>query len=86
MKHLIILATACALALGVTGCGVAAKVEARNDMQSSLKSYKNCLAANPTNVGVCHGYKLAYDADMRAYRATSAGIRPGSTITIDDGD
>lgn len=72
-------------ALALTGCGIAAKVDARNNMQQSLSAYKQCLAQHPDNAKqACESAKLAYDADMRAYRATSAGIRGGQTIDINN--
>jgi hypothetical protein len=75
-------------ASSLSGCGIAAKVNARNSMQESLAAYKACLVQNPQNVNACQGAKLAYDADMRAYRATSAGIQPGrhDTLTINSDD
>src|SRR5579883_988308 len=80
MNRTIALAVA---ALALTGCGVAAKVDARNNMQQSLVAYKQCLAQHPDNARqACEATKLAYDADMRAYRATSAGIRSGQTIDV----
>jgi hypothetical protein len=63
-------------------CGVAAKVNARNEMEASKATYKDCLARNPQNVSACEGSRLSYEADMKAYRATSAGIQPGRNDTI----
>ena len=65
------------------GCGVAAKVNARNDMEQSKTAYKQCLVQNSTEPRVCDGLKQAYEADLQAYRATSAGIRPGYALSID---
>jgi hypothetical protein len=75
--------------LALTGCGIAAKVDARNNMQASLVAYKACLAQNPQNLKACEASRLAYNADMSAFRATSAGIQPGRNDTINvnrDGD
>ena len=44
MKKLIVLAAILPLACG---CGVAAKVEARNNMQQSLAAYKHVLLRTP---------------------------------------
>jgi hypothetical protein len=63
------------------GCGIAAKVNARNDVEASKSAYKACLALHPQDVAACEGPREAYEADWAAYRATSAGIRPGATIT-----
>jgi hypothetical protein len=38
-----------------SGCGVAAKVNARNDMEASKAAYKACLAQNATNAATCEG-------------------------------
>ncbi len=51
----------------VAGCGVVAKVNARNDMEQSKAVYKNCLAQNPQNVSACEGYRLSYEADLKAF-------------------
>lgn len=77
MKKLLILAplaVACSL---LSGCGIVAKVDSRNDMMTSRDAYTNCLTSHPNNIGACNGYKAAYKANMEAYRATSAGIMPG---------
>ena len=79
MKTLFIAAAMLAV---LSGCGIAAKVEARSGMQQSLAAYKACLAQNPQNVQACEGAKLAYDADMKAYRATSSGIQRGYSSTV----
>jgi hypothetical protein len=69
--------------LVVSGCGVAAKVTAREDMQNSKAAYKACLAANPDNPDKCEALRRAYEADIQAYRETSKGLRPGHTISIE---
>jgi hypothetical protein len=71
------------LAGALAGCGVAAKVNARNDMEASKAAYKACLAQHPQDVGDCAGPGEAYQADLAAYRATSAGLRPGPTISVE---
>ena len=73
---------ALALSVALTGCGIAAKVNARNDMEQSKTAYKACLAQNPSNLHACDAAEAAYDADMRAFRATSAGVQPGYNSTI----
>jgi hypothetical protein len=69
---------------GVTlsGCGIAAKIDARNEMMDSKRDYTNCLTAHPDDTKACEGYRLAYQADMQAYRATSAGIMRGRNDTV----
>lgn len=66
----------------LTGCGIAAKVRARDDMEASKAQYKMCLDQNPQTPANCESARLAFEADLRAYSATSAGIRTGPTVTI----
>lgn len=65
------------------GCGIAAKVRARDDMEASKAAYKRCLEQNPNDPSKCEGLKRAFEADLKAYRETSKGIRPGYTISVD---
>ena len=84
------------LVILLSGCGVvremrhldpeslaiADKAQTRNDMLSSKDIYKTCLAAG----GECINEKLAYDADLAAFSATSDGIRvvgDGIRVKID---
>jgi len=39
------------LALPLAGCGVTAKIDARQDYQASEAQYKACLTANPADDG-----------------------------------
>ena len=66
-----------------TGCGLAAKVQARDDMMQAKAAYTQCLQQNSAETAKCDGYKQAYEADLQAYRATSAGIRPGYALSVD---
>lgn len=66
------------LALPLAACGIGAKVEARNEYQSSAENYKQCLVANPSMPQQCEGLRLAMEADERKYNNMSAGISPGS--------
>lgn len=66
----------------LSGCGVVAKETARSDMFASKLQYTNCLKANPSNLSVCEGYRIAYETDLKTYRATSAGMMPGVNNTI----
>jgi hypothetical protein len=65
-------------ALPLVGCGIAAKVESRNEYQDSAANYKNCLNANPATPKNCEGLRLAMETDERKYNNLSAGINPGS--------
>ena len=68
--------------LALSGCGIAAKIDARNDMQQSKLDYKNCLANNPSNPKACEATRLAYEADLKSYKVMSAGILPGQNNTL----
>lgn len=72
--------------LMLAGCGVVSKVDARRDMQASKAAYKACLLAHPRpeDFQECGAAKAAYEIDADSYAAFSAGIRPGSVLTIND--
>jgi hypothetical protein len=63
--------------VSLSGCGIEAKINARNDMQQSKLNYKNCLANNPSDPKACESTRLAYETDIRAYKTLSAGMQPG---------
>ncbi len=63
-----------ALAASLSGCALAAKMDARNDMEASKAAYKTCLADNPKTVSACQAEQLSYEADLKAYEATPAGM------------
>ena len=71
------------LMIAVSGCAVAAKVHTRNDMMQSKTEYTDCLRANSSEPQKCAGLKEAYEADLQAYRATSAGTSPGYSVSVD---
>jgi hypothetical protein len=70
-----------ALCIALGGCGIAARVDSRNDYQASTANYKNCLTANPATPQNCEGLRLAMEADERKYNNLSAGLNPGSQST-----
>ena len=59
----------------VTGCGIVAKVQARHDMQASQARYQAGLAQNPQTPANCESPRLSYEADLRAYIATTEGLK-----------
>jgi len=63
-----------AVAVSLSACALAAKMDARNDMEGSKAAYKACLADNPKNVSACDALRLSYEADLKAYEATPAGM------------
>jgi hypothetical protein len=73
----------CLTCLFVAGCGVAAKMQARNEMMQSEATYKACLAEHPDNISACAGARAAYETDLQMFRATSAGIKPGRSDNLD---
>jgi len=70
----------------VSGCAIAAKFNALEDMERSRAAYKRCLEQNPANPEKCAGLKQAYEADLRAYRETSKALRTGGAIISVEGD
>ncbi len=54
----------------LTGCGIAAEVRARDDIEASKAQYKMCLYQNPQTPANCESARLAYEADLSAYSAT----------------
>jgi hypothetical protein len=70
----------------LSGCGIAARVDARNEYQASAANYKACLAANPAAPQNCESLRLAMETDERKYNNLSSGLNPGSqtqnTVTI----
>ncbi|MDY0188998.1 MAG: hypothetical protein RBR16_13860 [Syntrophus sp. (in: bacteria)] len=66
-----------------TGCGIAAKVRARNDLEASKAAYKRCLEAHPDDPSTCEALKQAYKADLKAYSATSGDIHSDHTVSIE---
>lgn len=66
-----------AISLGLAGCGLAARIDARGDYQSSVAAYKACLAERAPQT--CEGLRLAMEADERKYNNLSAGMHPGDT-------
>jgi len=70
-----------ACCFSIAGCGIAAKVESRNEYQESTARYKACLTDNPSAAKNCEGLRLAMETDERKYNNLSAGINPGSQST-----
>jgi hypothetical protein len=62
------------VAISLSACGVAVRMNAHSDMEGSKAAYKSCLAENPTNVSACEALRLSYEADLKAYQATGGGI------------
>jgi hypothetical protein len=59
-----------AAVVALSACGLAVRMDARNDMVGSKAAYKSCLAQNPGKVSACEASRLSYEADLKAYEAT----------------
>lgn len=72
------------LALG--GCGLAAKIDAREGYQEATARYRSCLETNPANPRACEGLRMAMEAQEREFNAMSSSLTPGgqtsSSISI----
>jgi hypothetical protein len=66
----------------LSGCGIVAMENSRNDMMKTRDAYTHCLETHSSNVSACNGYKAAYKANMEAYGATSANLRPGESLNV----
>src|SRR5215467_5649182 len=71
------------LITALVGCGIAAKVRARDDMEVSKAAYKECLKQEGDNLAACDRFKKAYEADLQAYQATSAALHSDKVVAIE---
>jgi hypothetical protein len=72
-------------AIPLGGCGIAAKVDARNEYVQSSGAYKQCLAENSATPQKCEGLRLAMEVDQQKFNTLAAGTENGnraSTLTI----
>ena len=83
MHRKVVLYLSAAAVLMLSGCAVAAKVRARDDMEASKAAYKRCLQEHPDDPSKCEGLRQAYEADLKAFRATSHALTDSSTVTIE---
>ena len=65
------------LVLILSGCGYAARTDARRNYEQSTANYRACVTANSANPQVCEGKRLAMEADERAYNNMMAPISNG---------
>lgn len=78
MRKLVLLS----LMLGVSGCGVADKVAARNEYKASLAQYRDCLREN-TDAHACDNLKRLVATNERAFNTMAAGIHRGNYAVSD---
>jgi hypothetical protein len=67
------------LTVTLSGCGIAAKIDARNDYRASVTAYMECLATHATKD--CEGLRLAMEADERQHNAPAADTAGGNSAT-----
>jgi hypothetical protein len=63
------------LTITLAGCGIAAKIDARNGYRASVTAYMECLATHAPKD--CEGLRLAMEADERQYNDASAADTAG---------
>ena len=66
-------AVACLLS-GCAGSPIAMERDARLNYEKSVTSYRNCLAANASNVNACEAQRLTMELDERAFNNLSADV------------
>jgi hypothetical protein len=71
--------TVISLIVTLAGCGIAAKIDARNDYRASVTAYMECLATNPLKD--CERLRLAMEAEDHQYKAVAAGTAGGNGAT-----
>jgi hypothetical protein len=73
--------TIISLTVTLSGCGIAAKLDARNDYRTSVTAYMECLATRAPKD--CEGLRLAMEANERPYNAPAVDAAGGnSTVNI----
>ena len=66
----------------LTACGIANRIDAQQNYKQSVANYRNCLAANPSNVNACESQRLIMQTDERAFGQMDDALRGGSTNTF----
>jgi hypothetical protein len=79
-RYLLLGLTAVCLA-GCAGSPIAAQRDARADYAKSVANYRTCLTTNSANVKACEGFRLAMEADERAFNNMSAALPSGYSGT-----
>ena len=73
VRFAMLAASACLLS-GCAGSPIAAERDARLNYEKSVANYRNCLAANPSNVNTCEAQRLTMEVDERAFNNMSASV------------
>jgi hypothetical protein len=66
-----------------SACGVAAKINARDDLEQSKAAYKQCLIQNAEEPNRCAALRTVYQTDLQTYEAMSRGVRTGPSISVE---
>lgn len=66
----------------LTGCAIAAKINAREDYEASTANYKQCLAANVATPQRCEALRLAMEADERKFNGMTAGVSRTNHVIV----
>jgi hypothetical protein len=61
----------------LSGCGVAAKIQARQAYQQAVSNYDACLTTNSNNPSQCAGLQQIVQTNEDEYNDMAAGIREG---------
>ena len=65
------------LAVTQAGCGIVAKIDARNDYRAAVTAYMECLATHAPKD--CEGLRLAMEADERQHDALATDTAGGNS-------
>jgi hypothetical protein len=70
------------LVLTVTGCGIAAKIQARQAYQQATADYDACLSAHSTHLDICEAKRQIMLTDEAEYNNFAAGIYAGGSHAV----
>jgi hypothetical protein len=69
--------TTISLIVTLAGCGIAAKIDARNDYRAAVTAYMECLATNPPKD--CERLRFVIEAEEHQYSAVAAETGGGNS-------
>lgn len=72
-------------ALLLSGCGLAAKIDARQGYQRAVVAYQGCLSTHQADTSACNADKFSMDAARQEYEEMTAGLSPGSIRSVNVG-
>jgi hypothetical protein len=77
MRNIIVIFS---LTVTLAGCGIAAKIDTRNDYRASVTAYMECLATHAPKD--CEGLRLAMEAEERQYKPLADTAGGNSTTNM----